>query len=186
MNGRAPAALSQFHAERRTGRTAELQGKVARMSDGTADQEQSVIIEAPLEECFEVIVDFPSYPQWNSALTAARVEKESRGLAKRVAFELDARIKTIRYVLEYQYKKPRELTWKSVAGDVGSITGSYRFEKLDDQRTRATCRQVIDLGFWLPGPIRRLAENSALKQAVGEFKAEVERRRVAGRRRSKR
>lgn len=146
------------------------------MSDDTADQELSVIVEAPMQACFDVIVDFPSYPDWNSALTAARIEQVSRGLAKRVAFELDARVKTIRYVLEYQYKKPREVTWKSVGGDVNSITGSYRFEAIDAGRTRASCRQVIDLGFWLPGPIRRLAENTALGQALAEFKTEVERR----------
>lgn len=141
-----------------------------------AEQEQCVIVEASQQACFDVITDFASYPRWNSALSSARIEQESRGLAKKVAFELNARIKTIRYVLEYQYKKPRELTWKSVEGDVNSITGSYRFEKLDANRTKATCRQEIDLGFWLPGPIRRIAENSALKQAVAEFKAEVENR----------
>lgn len=144
-----------------------------------AEQEHTVIIEASQQDCFDVITDFASYPEWNSALSAARVEKESRGLAKHVSFELDARVKKIRYVLEYSYKKPRELTWESVGGDVGSIVGSYRLEKLADNRTRATCRQEIDLGFWLPGPIRRLAETTALKQAVGEFKAEVERRVAA-------
>ena len=143
-----------------------------------ADQEFTVIIEAPIEFCFEVITDFPSYPRWNAALTASTVEQESRGLAKRVAFELDARIKTIRYVLEYRYKRPRELTWQSISGDVRSISGSYHFEKLDAGRTSATCHQEIDLGFWLPGPIRRLAESSALQQSVNDFKSEVERRAV--------
>ncbi len=151
-----------------------------------ADQEQSVIVEASQQACFDVITDFPSYPQWNSALRSARVEKVSRGLAKQVSFELDARVKTLRYVLEYHYKKPRELTWTSVEGDVNSITGSYHFEKLDTDRTRATCRQQIDLGFWLPGPIRRIAENSALKQALAEFKAEVERRANGNKKPSKR
>jgi uncharacterized membrane protein len=144
-----------------------------------AEQEQTVIVEASQQDCFDVITDFATYPGWNSALRAARVEKHSRGLARQVAFELDARVKTIRYVLEYSYKKPGELTWKSVGGDVNSIVGSYRFEKVDENRTRATCRQHIDLGFWLPGPIRRLAESTALKQAVAEFKAEVESRVAA-------
>lgn len=36
---------------------------------------------------------------------------------------------------------------------------------------------MID-GFWLPGPIRRMAESSALQQSVNDFKAEVERRAV--------
>lgn len=152
------------------------------MSD--ADQEYTAIIEAPQELCFEVITDFETYPAWHSNLCEAVVETESRGVARQVAFAIDARVKTIRYVLEYQYKRPRELTWKSVGGDVRSITGSYHFKKLGDDRTEATCHQQIDLGFWLPGPLRRLAESSALRQSVEEFKSEVE-RRVKKRRKKK-
>ncbi len=141
-----------------------------------ADQTFTVIVEASQQECFDVITDFPSYPKWNDALTAAAVEKEVRGLAKLVSFELDARVKTLRYVLEYKYKRPRELTWQSVSGDVNHISGRYSFKKLDSDRTEATCQQTIDLGFWLPGPLRRLAEATALEVSVNEFKAEAERR----------
>jgi uncharacterized membrane protein len=150
-----------------------------------ADQTHSVIVEASQEQCFDVITDFVSYPKWNSTLTKAVIEKETRGVAKRVAFEIDARVKTIRYVLEYRHHRPRELTWSSVEGDVRNITGSYRFKKLDADRTEATCRQTIDLGFWLPGPLRRLAEATALEQSVNEFKAEAERRARASARKSK-
>lgn len=143
------------------------------------EQEYSVTIEAPQQLCFEVITDFESYPNWNSNITSATIEASERGRALRVAFEIDARVKTIRYALDYEYEKPKALSWESVAGDVNSITGSYRFEKLSRTRTEVRCRQKIDLGFWLPGAIRRLAENTALKQSVGEFKAEVERRRAA-------
>ena len=82
-------------------------------------------------------------------------------------------------------KKPRELSWKSVAGDVERISGTYRFTKIDEDHTEASCRQVIDLGFWMPGPLRRLAEATALEQSVGEFKAEAERRAKLAKRGSK-
>ncbi len=140
------------------------------------EQELTVVIDAPIETCFEVITDFESYPEWNAQISATEVEKSSRGAASQVAFEIDAMIKTIRYVLAYKRKKPNHLSWQSVGGDVSNITGSYRFAKLDDERTEATCRQEVELGFWLPGPIRRMAEASALEQSVGEFKQEAERR----------
>ncbi len=148
-----------------------------------ADQTFTVIVEASQQDCFDVMTDFPSYPEWNGALTAATVEKEVRGLAKLVSFDLDARVKTLRYVLEYKYKRPRELTWQSVSGDVKHISGRYAFKKLDAGRTEATCRQTIDLGFWLPGPLRRLAEATALEVSVNEFKAEAERRASGKRKR---
>ena len=91
-----------------------------------------------------------------------------------VEFHIDAKVKTIRYVLEYQHKKPSQLTWQSVEGDVESIEGVYRFKKLGPSKTEATCRQEIKLGFWLPGPLRRLAERTALTQSVNEFKDYVE------------
>jgi hypothetical protein len=72
------------------------------------------------------------------------------------------------------YDKPTQLTWKSVDGDIEAIEGSYHFEKLGSARTRATCRQAVSFGFWVPGPLRSLMERQALKQAVLEFKAAAE------------
>jgi uncharacterized membrane protein len=157
-----------------------------------AAQEVAVEIAAPQAECFDAILDFERYPKWFSAVASTRIlERDAAGVGRLVEFGIDARIKTIRYVLEYAYRKPTQLTWQSIEGDVESIEGIYRFRKLSPTRTEASCRQEIRLGFWLPGPLRKLAERTALKQSVEEFKAEVERRVAAaakpagkGRRRS--
>lgn len=146
-----------------------------------AAQEVTVEVGAPQADCFAVILDFDRYPEWSTAVSQARVlERDAQGVGRTVEFLIDARIKTIRYVLAYEYKKPTLLSWRSIDGDVESIEGQYRFRKLATARTEATCRQEIILGFWLPGPLRKLAERTALAQSVNEFKAEVERRRTAG------
>ena len=103
-----------------------------------------------------------------------------------VEFFVDAKVKTIRYVLEYTYRKPSQLAWHSIDGDVESIEGIYRFRKLGPNRTEATCRQEISLGFWLPGPLRRLAERTALAQSVAEFKDYAERLQTQPARRPRR
>jgi uncharacterized membrane protein len=140
-----------------------------------AAQEVTVEIDAPQGECFEAILDFERYPEWSTAVTKARIlERDKQGVGKVVEFLIDARVKTIRYVLEYSYKKPSQLTWKSIDGDIESVEGAYRFRKLGADRTEASCRQEITLGFWLPGPLRRLAERTALAQSVNEFKAHAE------------
>jgi ribosome-associated toxin RatA of RatAB toxin-antitoxin module len=145
-----------------------------------AAQEVSVEIAASLAECFAAVLDFERYPEWSSAVSTARVRERGKdGVGRIVEFSIDARIRTIRYVLEYAAKPPAELTWHAVEGDIESIEGYYHFRKLGPTRTEATCRQEIQLGFWLPGPLRKLAERTALKQSVTEFKAEVERRRAA-------
>jgi len=143
----------------------------------TGEQEFSAEIAASQLNCFETIVDFESYPQWATSIRGVRIlETDRSGIGRVVEFRLDARIKTLRYVLEYAHRKPRELTWRSIGGDVKAIEGSYRFRKLAPRRTAVTCRQAIDLGFWLPGPLRSIVERSALRDSVLEFKTEVERR----------
>lgn len=152
-----------------------------------AAQEVVVEIAAPRLDCFTAIVDFERYPEWSGQVTRARIlEYDAEGVGRIVEFFIDARVKTIRYVLEYAYRKPSQLTWKSIDGDVESIEGIYRFRKLDPGRTEATCRQEIKLGFWLPGPLRRLAERTALAQSVAEFKDYAERLQAQSARRPRR
>jgi hypothetical protein len=141
-----------------------------------AEQEFTTEIAASQAVCFDAILDFEAYPRWSSAVQEANVlETDRAGQGRIVEFFIDMRIKRVRYVLEYSYKKPTELTWRSVDGDVESVEGAYRFRKLGPQLTEASCRQVVSLGFWVPGPLRKLAERTALRQSVLEFKEEVER-----------
>jgi uncharacterized membrane protein len=152
-----------------------------------AAQEYAVEIAASLDECFAAVLEFERYPEWSSAIQSARVlERDRTGVGRTVEFHIDMKLRSVRYVLQYAYKKPTELTWRSIDGDVESIEGRYRFRKLGPALTEATCRQEVQLGFWLPGPLRKLAERTALKQSVVEFKAEVERLAAAARGAAKR
>jgi ribosome-associated toxin RatA of RatAB toxin-antitoxin module len=144
-------------------------------------------VSASVPHCFATITDFEAYPSWFAAVEQTEVIARHRGgLAKRVVFHVDMVVKTVRYVLEYEYEKPKRLWWKAVAGDVQRIEGSYCFEPLGPARTRATCRQTVAFGFWIPGPIRGAVERQALKQSVLEFKAAAERAGKAGRTRRRR
>ena len=141
----------------------------------SGEQEFTTEVEAPIQVCFATIMDFEKYPKWFSSIEHARVlERHADGRGKVVEFSIDMKLKSIRYVLEYDYEEPTGLTWKSVDGDVESITGAYVFEKVNAKQSRVTCRQAVSLGFWLPGPIRKLLEGQALKQSVLEFKAAAE------------
>ncbi len=141
----------------------------------SGEQEFSTEVAASVQQCFATITDFESYPEWFSSIEGTTVlERDRGGLGKRVEYHIDMKLRTIRYVLEYKYDKPTRLTWKSVDGDVDAIEGVYVFEKLGPRLTRATCRQAVSLGFWMPGPVRALVERQALKQSVLEFKAAAE------------
>lgn len=146
-----------------------------------ADVQQSFTtpIEAPADLCYTAIADFEAYPSWSSPINTIEVlDRHADGLARRVEFALDMKLRTVRYVLEYTWSPPHHLSWTYVEGDVENIVGSYVFEPLDAGRTNATCSQAVSLGFWVPGILRRTLEATALRQSVLEFKAEAERRAV--------
>jgi len=128
-------------------------------------QTYSTRVAASRDACFAVLIDFDAYPRWSSPITSCRVLERHP----------DMTVKTIRYVLEYTYDKPRGARWKLVDGDVKDVEGEYTFEE-HGGTTTATCTQAIDLGFWLPGFIKKPFEQKALRDSVEEFRRAVEAR----------
>src|SRR5919108_5498186 len=124
--------------------------------------EQSLEIEASPDACFDAIVDFETYPEWQDAVIGAEVlERYDDGLGKLVRLRVDAKFREVVYTLHYHYDRPGKLWWDFVDGDgVAYIDGEYLFEPLDGgERTRATYRLGVDPGVPVPGFIaRRLNE----------------------------
>ncbi len=146
---------------------------------GEVRQSQSTAVAGSVADCFAVLTDFAAYPQWSGPVTECRVlDRHPDGLPRRVAFALDFTLKTIRYVLEYTYEPPHRARWRLVEGDVKDVQGSYEFRE-HDGHVEATCTQEIDVGFWVPGPLRRRFEAKALRDSVGEFRRAVEARRTS-------
>ncbi len=134
------------------------------------------IVHASLERCFDTLVDFANYPQVFSMISAASVEHSDPGAGLwTVRYELNAILKTISYTLDYRGQRPERLEWKMARGDLKDIEGVYVLEGLEDELTEATCTQALEVGVWVPGPIRKIFEESALATSVREFKKAAER-----------
>jgi ribosome-associated toxin RatA of RatAB toxin-antitoxin module len=147
---------------------------------GEFRQSYSTLVSASAADCFAVLTDFPTYPEWSGPVRECRVlDRHPDGLPRRVAFALDFTLKTVRYVLEYTYQSPHQARWHLVEGDVKDVQGSYEFRERGAQ-IEATCTQEIDVGFWVPGPLRRTFEGKALRDSVEEFRRAVEARRGRG------
>ena len=134
--------------------------------------ERSVEIEAPPQACFDALVDFESYPEWQSAVGSAEIL--DRGDAVRVAFQIDAKVKKVSYVLDYHLDGPEHLSWDYVEGDVKAIEGEYRLEPLDGDRTLATYELGIDPGRWVPGKVISVLRDQVMKGSVEELRQHVE------------
>ena len=141
--------------------------------------EQSLVINAPPAACFDAIVDFESYPDWQDAVISAEVlDHYDHGLGRRVQLRVDAKFREVVYTLHYQYERPERLWWDFVEGDgVEHIDGEYVFEPLDGgRRTRATYRLGVDPGVPVPGFIFRKLNDGVMRRSIKDTKAEVERR----------
>lgn len=140
--------------------------------------EHTVEIAAPIETCFDAIIDYESFPGWQSAIE--RVEVESRDLewrGKRVTLYVSAKGQRVNYTLDYSYDRPREIRWDFAGGNgVKDVDGVYRFESLGGERTRATYKLGIDPSLPVPGIVARRIHSQALKKSVEELKTEAERR----------
>jgi Polyketide cyclase / dehydrase and lipid transport len=142
--------------------------------------EQSIEIPAPSQACFDAIVDFETYPEWQNAVISTEVlDRYQSGLGKNVRLTVDARLRKVTYVLLYHYDAPRRLWWDFVEGDgVAFIDGEYLFVP-GDTGTLATYKLGVDAGLPVPGPIARKLNEVVMRRSVEDLKREVERRQAA-------
>jgi hypothetical protein len=91
-----------------------------------------------------------------------------------VWFEVDAKLKVVKYTLAYDYSDaPDSFSWDLLDGDVKELSGSYSFDEFDDV-TEVTYETSIDPGFPVPGMIKRQAQKQIAKGALEDLKKRVE------------
>ena len=136
---------------------------------------QHVVVEGSPQQCFDALVDFESYPDWQRAVKAVDViTRDGDGRGEEVAFEIDAKVKTVRYTLRYSYEPPHRLTWDYVEGDVKDVDGEMTLEDQGDGTTLATYSLALDAGVWLPGRLAKMLNEQVMKGSVDDLKKRVE------------
>jgi uncharacterized membrane protein len=142
----------------------------------TETASERIRVEAPAGRCWDVAIDFESYPEWVRDVKEARVlERDEQGRGTRVEFRAAALGKSIRYVLAYDYSAaPAAFSWKFAEGDMlRRLDGSYRFEP-DGDSTRVHYDLVVELAVPLPGLVKRRAAGLIMGSALKELKRQVE------------
>lgn len=137
--------------------------------------EQQALIDASPQDCFDAITDYETFPDWQEAVESVSVESRyDDGLAREVAFVVDAKVKKVRYRLEYSYEEPERIVWDYLDGDVRDIDGEFRFDDQGDGTTLATYSVELDAGVWMPGPIKKVLSDQVMKRSVEDLKRRVE------------
>jgi uncharacterized membrane protein len=138
---------------------------------------ERIRIEAPADRCWDVAVDFESYPEWVRDVKEVRtLERNPDGLGRRVEYRAAALGKSVRYILEYDYSDaPNSFSWKFVEGDMlRRLDGSYRFEPEGPSSTRVHYELAVELAVPLPGLLKRRAAGLIMGSALKELKKQVE------------
>lgn len=137
---------------------------------------ESIEINATREAVFQVMTDIDSFPKWMDEFKEATVlDRDDQGRPTRASFELDAKIKTVRYILNYTFPE-NGLAWENEeGGDVKLIKGSYILSPAPSGNgTTVTYNFEIDPGFPVPSFIRRQAVKMIVSRALGGLKKRVE------------
>ena len=137
---------------------------------------ERIRIEAPVERCLAVVLDFERYPSWARDVKQVTVlERGAEGRGAHVEFRAAGLGKSFRYTLEYDYSQmPTSFSWQLVEGEgLRRLDGSYRFEA-DGDSTRVHYELAVDISIPLPGLIKRRAAGMIMGTALKELKKAVE------------
>lgn len=137
---------------------------------------QNAEIAATPQACFDVLTDFERLPEWQRAVRHARVlERDADGRGTVVEYEVDARLRTVRYKLRQVYDEPHRLASEYLGGDFRDFCGEWRLEPVGADRTRAELDLRIDPGRYVPGPLRNLIADAVMRRALRDLKTYLER-----------
>ena len=141
------------------------------MADETALTD---VIAAPPDKIIEALTDFETFPDWQAAVMECEVlERDAEGRGSLVRMKVDAKIRKVDYVVRYSYDLPHALSWEQVSGDLKENTGNYTFAPREDGGTDVTVDIVAEVGFFVPGPMKKLIREQSLKNSLRELKKRV-------------
>ena len=147
---------------------------------GTLEASWTVEIEAPRERCYEIAADIEGAPEWQGTLERVEVLKRDReGRALVVKTVSDAMVKKVGSQLRFSYQPPEGITWEQEEGETKWLTGSWEFDAIGEDRTRATYGLRTDpgriLGLLLRGPVESKVKELLTKSAAEGLRRQAER-----------
>jgi ribosome-associated toxin RatA of RatAB toxin-antitoxin module len=138
---------------------------------------RSIEVAAPPDVCFETLADVGRLPEWQRAVCAVEIlERDADGRAALVEYEVDARVRRVRYRLRQSYEPPRAVRSEYVGGDFRDFSGEWRFLPLGARpdATRVELDLDIDPGRFVPRPLRGVIADAVMGRALRDLKTHVE------------
>jgi len=135
----------------------------------------STEIAATPQACFDALIDYERLPEWQGAVRGAKVlERDEAGRGAVVEYEVDVRVRIVRYTLRQIYDEPRRVASEYLGGDFRDFGGEWRFEAIGADRTRAELDLRIDPGSFVPRPLRTMIADAVMRRALRDLKTHLE------------
>ena len=139
----------------------------------------TALIAASPERCFQLAIDYESYPDWAADLKEARiVSYDDEGRGSEVEYRAAAMGRSTSYTLRYNYgSNPLRISWRLMKGDIERrLDGEYEFSAVagDPDCCRLTYYLSVDVVVPLPGFLRRRAEAKIVHTAIDDLKNRIE------------
>jgi carbon monoxide dehydrogenase subunit G len=136
-------------------------------------------IEAPLDQVWALVEDVEKAPDWQGGLKRLEaLERDGEGHAVLCESHSDAKVRTIKSIVRFNYAGPTTLSWTQEKGELKSVEGSWKLEDLGGGRTRATYALDVDLGRMLGmvirGPLVDALRSMLVSARAGELKKAIE------------
>lgn len=115
------------------------------------------------------LTDYERLAEWQGALVGCTVlSRWPDGLGREVEYRIDAKARTVRYVLEHDYDRPVRIGSRYVEGDFASMEGQWRLSPTA-AGSRAELALAIDPGLPVPRAIQRRIRERVLKRSVEDL-----------------
>ena len=143
---------------------------------GDASEGLTQNVNAPADKIIAALTDFETFPDWQAAILECEVlDRDDEGRGTRIRMKVDAKVKKVGYIVKYDYSDaPHSISWDQESGDLSENRGRHTFEPKDDGSTDVTVDIVAEVGFFVPGPMKKLIREQSLKNSIRELKKRVE------------
>jgi uncharacterized membrane protein len=131
-------------------------------------------INAPVDKIVEALTSFETFPDWQASVMECEVlDRDDEGRGSLIRMKVDGKIKKLDTVIRYCYDLPNSLSWEQESGDFKEYVGRYAFAPRPDGGTDVTVDITAEVGFFVPGPMKKLIKDQSLKNAMRELKKHV-------------
>ena len=107
---------------------------------------KEVVVQAGIEQLFDIIVDYARYPEFVPGIKACT--PRAVGGETHVEYDLDLGLRRIKYVLRHEAERPRKVSWSLVSGDVLKVSNGPWELTPEGDATRA--RYSVDIQIAKP------------------------------------